>query len=88
MTPPGHRSSLVSIHIRQTTRRSSDGRRHTGRHCIPISAGGAYVNFMMDEGAERVKATYRDNYERLVILKNMYDPTNLFRVNQNITPTV
>jgi hypothetical protein len=54
----------------------------------PYSAGGAYVNFMMDEGAERVKATYRDNYERLVTLKNLYDPTNLFRVNQNIKPTV
>jgi FAD/FMN-containing dehydrogenase len=54
----------------------------------PYSAGGAYVNFMMDEGAERVKATYRDNYERLLKLKNMYDPTNLFRVNQNIKPTV
>jgi FAD/FMN-containing dehydrogenase len=54
----------------------------------PYSAGGAYVNFMMDEGAERVKATYRGNYELLVRLKNMYDPTNLFRVNQNITPTV
>jgi FAD/FMN-containing dehydrogenase len=54
----------------------------------PYSAGGAYVNFMMDEGAERVKATYRGNYERLVKLKNMYDPANLFRVNQNIKPTV
>ena len=54
----------------------------------PYSAGGAYVNFMMDEGTERVKATYRDNYERLVMLKNLYDPTNLFRVNQNIKPTV
>ena len=54
----------------------------------PYSAGGAYVNFMMDEGEERVKATYRGNYERLVTLKNMYDPTNLFRVNQNIKPTV
>jgi FAD/FMN-containing dehydrogenase len=53
----------------------------------PYSAGGAYVNFMMDEGQERVKATYRDNYERLVAIKNEYDPTNLFRVNQNIKPT-
>jgi FAD/FMN-containing dehydrogenase len=53
----------------------------------PYSAGGAYVNFMMDEGQERVKATYRDNYEHLVELKNKYDPTNLFRVNQNIKPT-
>lgn len=54
----------------------------------PYSAGGAYVNFMMDEGEERVRATYRDNYERLVDIKNKYDPTNLFRVNQNIRPTV
>jgi hypothetical protein len=42
---------------------------------------------MMDEGQERVKATYRDNYERLVTVKNKYDPINLFRVNQNIRPT-
>lgn len=54
----------------------------------PYSAGGAYVNFMMDEGGDRVKATYRDNYERLVEVKNKYDPNNLFRVNQNIKPTV
>ncbi|GAC1372907.1 MAG: FAD-binding oxidoreductase [Ktedonobacteraceae bacterium] len=54
----------------------------------PHSAGGAYVNFMMDEGQERVKASYRDNYERLVAIKNKYDPTNFFRVNQNIKPTV
>jgi FAD/FMN-containing dehydrogenase len=53
----------------------------------PYSGGGAYVNFMMDEGQERVKATYRDNFERLVEIKNKYDPTNLFRVNQNIKPT-
>jgi FAD/FMN-containing dehydrogenase len=54
----------------------------------PYSAGGAYVNFMMDdEGEERVKATYGDNYERLVAIKNKYDPNNLFRVNQNIRPT-
>jgi FAD/FMN-containing dehydrogenase len=52
----------------------------------PYSAGGAYVNFMMDEGEERVKATYGDNYERLVAIKNKYDPQNLFRVNQNIKP--
>jgi FAD/FMN-containing dehydrogenase len=52
----------------------------------PYSAGGAYVNFMMDEGEERVKATYRENYERLVQIKNKYDLNNLFRVNQNIKP--
>jgi FAD/FMN-containing dehydrogenase len=52
----------------------------------PYSAGGAYVNFMMDEGEERVKATYGDNYKRLVEIKTKYDPGNLFRVNQNIRP--
>ena len=52
----------------------------------PHSAGGAYVNFMMDEGQERVQATYGDNYKRLTEVKRKYDPTNLFRVNQNIRP--
>jgi FAD/FMN-containing dehydrogenase len=52
----------------------------------PHSAGGAYVNFMMDEGDARVRATYRDNYERLTQVKALYDPENFFRVNQNIPP--
>jgi len=52
----------------------------------PYSAGGAYVNFMMEEGQDRIKATYRDNFERLTAIKSKYDPTNLFRVNQNIKP--
>jgi FAD/FMN-containing dehydrogenase len=52
----------------------------------PFSAGGAYVNFMMDEGQERVKATYGANYDRLTRVKAKYDPDNLFRVNQNIRP--
>ena len=41
---------------------------------------------MMEEGQERVKATYRDNYDRPVAIKTKYDPTNLFRANQNIKP--
>jgi FAD/FMN-containing dehydrogenase len=52
----------------------------------PYSAGGAYVNMMMDEGQERVQAAYRDNYQRLARTKARYDPQNLFRVNQNIKP--
>jgi FAD/FMN-containing dehydrogenase len=52
----------------------------------PYSTGGAYVNFLMDEGEARVRATYRDNYERLARIKCKYDPDNLFRVNQNIRP--
>jgi hypothetical protein len=52
----------------------------------PYSAGGAYVNFMMDEGVERVRATYGSHYERLAAIKAHYDPENLFHVNQNIRP--
>ena len=52
----------------------------------PYSAGGAYVNMMMDEGQERVRASYRDNYPRLAKVKTQYDPENFFRVNQNIRP--
>jgi FAD/FMN-containing dehydrogenase len=52
----------------------------------PYSAGGAYINMMMDEGQERVRAAYRDNYARLAQVKAKYDPRNLFRVNQNIKP--
>jgi FAD/FMN-containing dehydrogenase len=52
----------------------------------PYSAGGAYVNFMMDEGQERVQSSFRDNYTRLAAIKSKYDPANLFRVNQNIRP--
>jgi hypothetical protein len=52
----------------------------------PYSAGGAYVNMMMDEGQERVRASYRGNYDRLARIKAVYDPANLFRVNQNIRP--
>jgi FAD binding domain/Berberine and berberine like len=52
----------------------------------PFSAGGAYVNMMMDEGEERIRASYRDNYGRLATIKRKYDPTNFFRVNQNIQP--
>jgi FAD/FMN-containing dehydrogenase len=52
----------------------------------PYSAGGAYVNMMMEEGPDRVQAAYRDNYPRLGELKRKYDPTNFFHVNQNIKP--
>jgi FAD/FMN-containing dehydrogenase len=52
----------------------------------PYSAGGAYVNFLMEEGQERVQASFRDNYARLGTVKKKYDPANFFRVNQNIRP--
>ena len=52
----------------------------------PYSAGGAYVNMMMEEGQDRVRASYGPNYERLARIKAEYDPDNVFRVNQNIAP--
>jgi FAD/FMN-containing dehydrogenase len=54
----------------------------------PTSAGGAYVNFLMDdEGQDRVRASYRDNFDRLARIKRRYDPDNVFHYNQNILPT-
>lgn len=52
----------------------------------PFSMGGSYSNFMMEEGQERVKASFRQNYERLQKIKAKYDPDNFFKVNQNIEP--
>jgi hypothetical protein len=63
-----------------------DWTRRYGAALRPYAAGGAYVNFMMDEGQDRVRATYRENYDRLAKIKARYDPDNLFRLNQNILP--
>ena len=52
----------------------------------PYSMGGSYVNMIMDEGEDQVKAAYRDNYARLAQIKAKYDPHNFFHVNQNIKP--
>ncbi len=55
----------------------------------PFSTGGVYVNFLGEEGEDRVRAAYSPSkYDRLVALKNKYDPSNVFRLNQNIKPTV
>jgi FAD/FMN-containing dehydrogenase len=56
------------------------------RDLHPTSAGGAYVNFLMDEGDDRVRASYRGNYDRLAHIKERYDPANFFHINQNIQP--
>src|SRR4051794_12255294 len=53
----------------------------------PHSAGGAYVNMMMEEGQGRVEASYGENYDRLAKIKAKYDPDNVFHVNQNIKPS-
>ncbi len=52
----------------------------------PYSSGGAYINFIMNEGQDRIRASYKHNYERLAKIKRKYDPGNFFRVNQNILP--
>jgi hypothetical protein len=52
----------------------------------PHSEAGGYVNFMSGDDGDRVRANYRQNYDRLVDIKTRYDPTNLFRMNQNIAP--
>jgi FAD/FMN-containing dehydrogenase len=52
----------------------------------PFSMGGAYLNMIMQEGADRIRASYGPNYERLARIKRKYDPDNFFHVNQNIRP--
>jgi FAD/FMN-containing dehydrogenase len=52
----------------------------------PFSLGSAYINFLADEGEERVRAAYGPNYERLQAMKRRYDPENVFRLNHNIRP--
>jgi FAD/FMN-containing dehydrogenase len=55
---------------------------------LPFSAGRVYVNYLGEEGEDRVREAYGPNYDRLVALKHKYDPTNFFRLNQNIKPMV
>jgi hypothetical protein len=52
----------------------------------PYSSGAVYVNNLGDEGQDRVRAAYGSNYQQLIELKNRYDPTNVFCLNQNIRP--
>ena len=62
--------------------------RATHQAMEPWSGGGAYVNFTSDPGEDRERASYPpDTYARLVAVKDRYDPTNLFRLNQNIRPS-
>ncbi len=73
---------------------SQSGHQHTvwahafSKALKPFASSGTYVNFLGDEGEERVRAAYGVNYERLVALKNRYDPYNFFALNQNIKPTI
>jgi FAD/FMN-containing dehydrogenase len=62
--------------------------RQFARVMEPFASGAVYVNYLGDEGEQRVHAAYGANYERLTALKAKYDPTNFFRLNQNIRPSV
>jgi FAD/FMN-containing dehydrogenase len=68
----------------------SDENMAWGRACYraaePFIENGVYVNYLGDEGEARVRAAYGANYERLAEVKTKYDPANLFRLNQNVTP--
>ena len=92
-TAVNHRTSPYNLVIMSEWSDSSESEKHIRwtdelwNAMQPFSSGGVYVDNLGNEGEERVKAAYGTNYERLVSLKNKYDPTNLFRFNQNIRPT-
>ena len=52
----------------------------------PWRSGGVYLNFVGDEGEDRVRAAFGDAYDRLAAVKEQYDPENMFHGNQNIRP--
>jgi hypothetical protein len=89
----GNRSAqyILNVIARSPSAEGFDGNvdwaRGTTEALAPVSRNAAYVNFMGDAGDKRLRSSYGDaKYERLVALKRRYDPTNLFRLNQNITP--
>lgn len=94
-TAYAHRGAPFTLNIHTRWEKAGDDER-----CIawareffealrPYSTGGVYVNFLSEEGESRVRDAYPNEiWDRLVELKNKYDPNNLFRLNQNIRPTV
>ena len=89
-----HRDTPFDIDIFAiwTDPRESDAHMKWGRGfgaALQPFSRGVYVNEMGSEGDERIRAAYNaKSYARLVALKNTYDPTNFWRMNQNIKPTV
>jgi hypothetical protein len=88
-----HRAAPFAVNINARWTDPAESDRHVAwtrelwSSLQPSSAGGAYVNFMGDEGRDRVRDAYgSDTHARLVELKRRYDPGNLFRLNQNIDP--
>jgi FAD/FMN-containing dehydrogenase len=89
-----HRSAPYNVTVtslwreRGESEMNTDWTRRLWEALQPAATGTVYANYLGQEGDDRVRAAYGANYARLVALKNRYDPTNLFRLNQNITPTV
>jgi FAD/FMN-containing dehydrogenase len=87
-----HRASRILVNIAAMYARSEEAPVHERwvhdfHAALRQGDGGAYVGFMGDEGELRVRDAYPPaTWERLVGVKNRYDPTNLFRLNQNIPP--
>ena len=87
-----HRSAnfAMNVHTRWRDRadqqRSIDWARRLFAETAPYATGGVYVNFMPEDEVDRVSSAYGPNYARLAVLKAKYDPTNLFRLNQNVQP--
>jgi hypothetical protein len=89
-----HRSARYDLTAMSIWMETSEAEEHTRwtqefAEAVQPFARGTYVNYMGQEGPEGVKAAYPPGtYEKLVAVKNRYDPTNFFRLNQNIRPTV
>ena len=87
-----HRRSRIMVNVAAIASRTEDAAAYlpwvtTFVEALRQGDGGAYVNFLADEGPERVRAAYPGpTWERLRAVKRRYDPTNLFRLNQNIPP--
>ena len=89
-----HRSAAYVLNIiarspdREGFEEHAGWARATHQAMDPWSTGGGYVNFTSEPGQDKVQASYPpDTYGRLVAVKDRYDPTNLFQLNQNIRPT-
>ena len=91
-TAIGNRDAAFVININSCWENPDESEKHIKwtrdfwKSVKPFSTGGVYVNFLADDDNERVKSAYKENYEKLVSLKKKYDPSNFFRLNQNIKP--
>jgi FAD/FMN-containing dehydrogenase len=89
-----HRNANFAMNVhtrwreRADERRSIDWARRLFAETAPYATGGVYVNFMPEDETDRVSNAYGANYARLAALKAKYDPGNLFRLNQNVQPSV